>query len=235
MFRPLLILLLKKEIILCENDFNQEIRNLSNIEINNCYFERTSMLQGNGGVIYCSEISCNLILKNSIFFYCFSLKFGGAIYFFCNFPNTKVEIINVCGNLCFSEIYQFGYFLVQNNILSLNSINFLSISNCNNKQIGYSTFTLQYGNISFNNLNSSNNFNILNTGFDIHHSKLLNIIFCTIFNNNVKSYDCIRLEGGFNNSILYSNIIKNNSPRSFGVVSNFFGNLEISNCIFFNN
>ena len=77
--------------------------------------------------------------------------------------------------------------------------------------------------------------NILYSGIRIYYPTQLIGIFCSIINNNVTKNSNIMFQGNNNNLFSFSNIIKNNSPLTYGVITNFVDTYTISNCIFYNN
>ena len=227
------------EIIVCNNSYNQESRDINLFEFDSCYFERNNMYNGKGGVIYLynNNISCSMRINNCIFFNCSADDMGGAIYFFSKkFGSSFVELTKICGNYCYTDklrTYQFGAIHVYQ--YTQNHIDLVSLSNCNHFHDVYITFMLHGGNMTVNNYNSTKNHNIQHTGLQIALATPLNAKFCTITENNVSMYSCILIEGNSNNFLSYFNIIKNNCPYDFGVVSCYFGFLQINNTLFLNN
>ena len=194
---------------------------------------RNSIYQGNGGIIYCSGIQTNMIVNECFFFQCGCNDQGGAIFFSCNFIGTNVELNKNCAKNCFSNAYQFAIILTHSN--SNNLCNLLSMNNCNNISIGYRSFLLAFGNISLNNFNSTKNFNIYYSGIALLTNFKCYSNYCNIIENFASDYSCIQLDGIDNNFLNFYNIIKNNSPNNYGIITNWQGNFLINNIILINN
>ena len=232
-------MILKK--LFCDYLINKEIRFISNtdFQINICYFYRNNMYSGNGGIKYCSNIVCNMKLENCIFYNCSCSGEGGGIYFWCNNYGTNVELRKICANYCFTDLgktFQFCCIKVYNLINSLNLCSYLSINNCNKIFNGKISFYLYYGNITINNLNSTNNINKEYSGLYIEFPSIFYGIHNSIINNNISNYRNIMLQGNNNNKFLYSNFINNNSPLGYGVITIWDnGYFILDHCIFLNN
>ena len=117
------------------------------------FFFRNNNFQGNWGIIYCYLILINSKILNSIFNHCYCSGLGGGIYLVAS-ENSNVELFKICSNDCisgFGNYYQFGILQLFNSIQSLNSCNYLSITNITN--LGFSSFCQLQGNISLTNYN----------------------------------------------------------------------------------
>ena len=142
----------------------------------------------------------------------------------------------VCGNNCYTDInnwYQFGIIFTHSN--GKNFYNYLSINNCNNNLNSYCSFTIWYGAINLTNFNSTKNINKWYSGIYIYLPSCLNSNFCTFVDNFVSLYSSLMLCGNYNNNLTYYNIINNNSPNGYGVITNWEGKYFIDNFILLNN
>ena len=237
----ILIQFLKLHQIICENssDLLSNQRLYSNIngifKINNCFFIRTTIFSGNGGIVLIENKSSQFQIVESIFSYISITGSGGAIYFNNNLNNVHSTLNKVCGDHCntgYSGEGQFSYILVNNDINSFNIINDNSIMKSspfiNN---GYDIYYLKYGNQTINNLNSSFNNNRVHSGFSTYFPNFLNGIFSTFINNSASSHNCISFNGNFQKYWRYSNILYNDSPVYEGVINNWSDTVFLSNCI----
>jgi len=194
------------------------------INISYCFFSRSSVYSGNGGVIYVSAISCSMRINFSMFYNCVASN-NGAIFF-----SSSVSCLrNICSNKCSGSWNQFAYILAS----EINQIEYLSVSFCSTGSV---PFGIKTGNQSIKNTNSSMNTSHQASGVYIDSPTSSTISHCTFSNNQVVSDRCISF---FSNtgtiSMLYANIVHNNSP-SYGVV---FVHGSVTNhlkfCIFQNN
>ena len=197
--------------------------NVSDLLIENCYFTRFSCFNQNGGIIYCEDKEAFLILKEVDFYICYTTGFGGAIYFDNQISGSGSNLNKVCADLCFSTTNtyaeQFGFFSPNNSTNSPNKFTQISISRCSNFSRGYCSILISLGNISINYLNSSNNYNLMTSGFHIYEHNNFQAIFCSIVKNVVTNRRLIQLDGGFNNTIKYSNFLNNTGSFDFGIIS----------------
>ena len=172
------------------------------------------LIIGDGGAIYING-NYKMEINNSVFFYCITNNGQGGGIFFNN--GLDSIIYKVCVYKCHTNTgnyYQFAFIRTQNN--KLNLLSYISMSNCNNETICYTSLRLLYGIQNITNINCSYNNNIYTC---IHHyyPNVLKNIFSTYYKNTMKDYICIHLEG---NSGLLSklNIVQNNSPKNYGII-----------------
>ena len=224
-------------IYICNYLFDERIYKTtnSNIDIFFCYFFKQNSFSGDGGTIYCSGSIINMNILDTTFYYCSSTGWAGAIYFMCNFLGTNSKLERVCAFKCYCNIgHQFGIILTYNNINSNNIINLISIIKCNNISIGSRSFTLQNGNMTLLNLNSSKNINTMYSGIDLSVPSYLNGKFLTFYDNECENYGIFRLYDGKNNLIQFSNIIKNKCQNSIFYIE-YNGIYNFSNSIIIEN
>ena len=209
------------------NCLNTYKLNNQNININNCLISELLEVAGNGGAIYITT-SYNMLINDTVFFRCIvSNGYGGALYFY---NGLNCEINKTCALYCKANTWQFAYILTQIN--NKNFLDFVSNSKCYNDTIGHDTLIFYQGIQNVSNLNSSFNQNYANSGFYYFDPTSMNSIYCTFYNNSVKSNTCIQLLRK-TGKIILSNFINNNSPLGYGVIfisSN--GNYNMIECIF---
>ena len=227
-------------IFTCDYSFNQHFDSSSDLMIDTCYFQRTTEFSGYGGIIFCSNIVSTMNLQNCIFHQCFCSHGGGAIYFYCDNSESGVFMRKVCANRCYSgnnQWYQFALIWVSNQAKNIIELQYLTTYLCNNNINNYCSFNLVRGNMSLLNFNSSQNINKEYSGIYIYGPTILNSRYCTYFNNSVDQYRTIMLETTQSSDIIIScnNIINNNSPQNYGVITNWGGIYTFNNCIFYNN
>ena len=213
-----------------------------------CSFSRSIHYNGNdrpfyfsnggfGGIIYCYNVPSKMKIEDCFFFECFCTGMGGAIFFDCQQNGSGSNLKRICCNNCFtdSNYYQFALVLVPNSIDSTNICDFVTISKCNNISNGFYSFHLYHGNISLKNCNSSNNLNKEYSGLALTSPFLCIGMFCSIMNNNVTSYRNLMLHSNNNNFFSFFNIIQNNSPENYGVITNWAGSYFFNNSFFLDN
>jgi len=200
----------------CENEIIDKGRSYSqmNINISDCFFSRTSVYSGDGGVIYTDGGSYSMIINYSMFYSCICSNKGGAIYFVSTNSNLKM----ICANRCVcgaTSIFHFAYFKAS----QMNQVEYISISNCSHSTSGCFPVYLELGNQRFDNTNNSMNNALSYSGFLINSPTSFTSSHCTFSNNKVSHSVCLRFysESG-TISMSYANIIHNNSPSDHGVV-----------------
>jgi len=197
----------------------------TNVDISDCFFSRSVLYNGDGGVIYISGSSYVMSITYSMFFNCCSTR-GGAIYF-----DAKSSVLNkICSSKSSAPIYQFAYISTSDN----NNVDYLSNSLCNSLD-GDQSFIMYRGNQRIENNNFSLNNGLKVSGIIIHTPVTCASKFCTISKNNASERICMLL---YHNSgtISYSNIIHNNSPVSYGVLTTWNdGSTQLTYCILINN
>jgi len=144
--------------------------------ISNCFFSRSSLFFGNGGVIYC-ENAISFKIMSSVFNHCSVSDTGGAIY--SQSTGSTYELSMICcfgcyagqGSFCFIEDLKNSNFNHK-----LNSVSGTSDEKSRDQQ------DLTLNNLLIENLNSSNN---------IHHYSEVQFIggtfigkFCSFSSNN---------------------------------------------------
>ena len=87
------------------------------------------------------------------------------------------------------------------------------------------------GNQNISNINIIYNNNIGVSGIYYYYPNSMFSYYCIFYNNTVKDYWCILLNSN-SDTISKSNIILNNSPTNFGVVTLWGGNYILKECIF---
>ena len=228
----------KTEMLECYDLPNQNYRLNFNtsFELFNCFFYRTNMYSGQGGVIYCKNLIINMKIIESTFFQCSSTLSGGAIFFDCRSVGTNSELKKICANTCYTgNNYEYQFASLWTHTLSNNYVTYVSIINCSYKTDSSDSIHLYSGNQICKNFNSSKNFNKADSSFYVAIPNTFLGSFCTIIDNYVTQYICIMLNHHENNIFSYSNIVNNNSPNGYGVIRNHFGSYQISNCIIYNN
>jgi len=214
----------------CLNEIIDSGRSYSNCTINitDCSFRRTAILNGNGGVIYANGVEYSMSILLSTFYGCSSSENGGAIYFI-----GKESYLNmICASHCYAHYYVYAYIEISMN----NTIDYLSILNCYyehglNNPIG---FLLNNHCLFSSNLSSNRAENV--DAFGIANYNYLKCSYCTISDNYAYGYTSIEIYGG-EGLFLFVNIINNYDT------SNVFGLIFICNgakysleyCIFDNN
>ena len=217
---------------------------INEIIINNCYFSRFSLFQGNstdinspignsGGIIFVYDKSIHFLIFESIFFNCSATGFGGCIYLYCNLQNSTSNFKKICVNNCWSYWYSFAFIGITNSINNLNSYNLLSINYCFNKNtISSRTLEIVWGNITVNNLNSTKNQCTYFSGLLIIWPSYSFCKFNLFFNNTVQENVCIYLNGNHSNFFEYNQLLFNNSPLKDGIIAIMGGLYTFSNCLF---
>jgi len=200
-----------------------------NINITDCFFSRTSVFTGSGGVIYVSGSPYSMSVNFSIFYKCVCSSQGGAIFF--NSINSYLR--NICANNCSASAGDHFAYLINSQI---NQVEFLSVSKCSHTTSGNYPMVLEMGNLRVDNTNSSNNNAEQISGFGIQSPLSFTSSHCTLANNNVSSVICIYLHSTSGTiSMSFTNIIQNNSP-SYGVIYAYGAGLrKMMYCIFHNN
>jgi len=200
-----------------------------NINISNCFFSRSSSYSGNGGVICVTASSCSMNVNYSMFYNCVSSSWGGAICF--SSSNSSLRMI--CANSCSASYYHFAYLSAS----QVNQVEYLSVSNCSHTTSGINSIRLYYGDQRVDNTNSSMNNAIQISGICIYSPSSFTSSHCTFSNNKVFNSICIYFYSTSGTlSMSYANIVHNNSPSQYGVVTVWeAGSRKMMYCIFKNN
>jgi len=181
----------------------------TNIDISSCFFSRSSQYSNYGGVIYISGSSYSMSVTNSMFYNCECSGYGGAIYF----SSYDSVLRMICANSCSASAYHYALIQTYQN----NRVEYLSVSYCSYTTSGYSSISLSSGIQSVDNTNCSMNnaYQISGIYVDVPYS--FTSSHCTFSNNKVS--DCICIYFWINSgTMLFSNIVNNNSPSQQGVV-----------------
>jgi len=198
-----------------------------NIEISNCFFLRSSLYSGDGGVININAVSLFMSLSYSVFYNCIA-KNGGAIYF----SSSSSYLNMICASRCSAgtAYYHFAYLVSS----VVNHVEYTSFSNCSDTTLGFYSIYIKSGEQSVKNINSSMNHCGRYSGIYVSSPTSFTSTHCTFSNNIITSSICIYLFTKFG-KFSSANIVHNNSPSSsYGVImSSQYQNLDY--CIFQNN
>ena len=183
------------------------------INISFCFFSRSVMYSGFGGVIYFSYgSSYSMNVKYSMFFNGVCSQHGGAIHFYSH----KSCLRMICANSCSAS---FAYHLAYLSASQVNHVEYLSVSNCSHDTTGDFSLFLFNGDQRVDNSNSSMNNACSNSGIRVFESSSFKSSHNTFSNNKVSSYICICFYSTSGTiSMSYDNIAYNNSPPN-GVVT----------------
>jgi len=236
---PLFILWLDdNEIILdagvgCESESIDQGRSYvdKNINISDCFFKRYLSYSGDGGVICVTSSSYSMNINYSMFYNCVCSSWRGAIYF--DSSNSSLRMI--CANKCSCGASSYDHFAFLS-AFQVNQVEYLSVSNCSHATSGYCSFCLSSGDQRVYNTNSSMNNAIWVSGILIISPSSFTSSHSTFSNNKVTDGICIQFcstPGTI--SILYANIVHNNSPSNGVVYVNGEGSKKMMYCIFNNN
>ena len=204
----------------------------TNIDVSDCFFERTLTFSGSGGVIsingqYYMNISFSMFSK------CSCSAQGGAI-FFRNGKDTKLKAI--CGYQCSASSTPAGHFIFEDITTVSKTIEYLSVSNCPNpsfsKPEGILVFFGQF--VKIDNTNSSMNTAIQTPGIYFNNVNTFSCAYCTFSNNKATNSICIAFLF-VTGSMMSSNIVNNNSPLQYGVFYLYYGNPQIKYCVLADN
>ena len=194
-----------------------------NININDCLISYYSSSEF-GSVIYIDN-SFSLSINDTTFYQCISQGWGGAIYFQYG---LNIQLYKICAINCKAKSFQFAFFRTMYN--SNQTIDLNIISKCNNPQ-GDTTLNLYYGNQIIINSNITFNENDSCSGINYDTPFQMKSYHCTFYNNSVRTFYCIFCEGS-TGDISKINIILNNSPMNYGVVTIDGGLYSLNECIF---
>ena len=213
-------------VISCVNQNIQQGRSYlsCNIIANNCYFSRTLIYDGVGGIILVEEDGFSMTITLCVFYNCRCTSEGGAIVFGSSNSNIK----NVCASLCFAqEYYHFGNFECANK----NDIEFLTISKCSTSTLGNSVLLLSSGNQKITTSNFSLNQALTESALVVSLPTSFQSSHCTFSNNKVSGSTCIRLVKN-TGSILFANFVHNNSPSQGNIYVFSNGKYSLNFCVF---
>jgi len=222
-------LIIKSNGCINEDIDNQRSYEQMDINISNCFFTRISQISGNGGVICVFGCSCSMFVKCSMFHSCSCSSEGGAIYF----RDYNSVLMMVCAYKCSCGHDSYCHYA---NIKTLHEsrVEYISISSCSNTPQGDYSIYFYTGNQNYFNSNSSMNNAFQVSSILIESPSSFTSSHCTFSNNKALDGICIYLYD-CSGSILFANIVHNNSP-SFGVVYvHGRGSYELKYCIFDSN
>jgi len=179
------------------------------INVSGCFFSRTLLFFGDGGVISVLHESLSLQIRNSMFFRCTSSNYGGAIYFISE--NSSIK--DVCAYKCTANYYHFAYLDASKH----NHVEHLSMSLCSNSTSGSYPLYMKHGISSLINTNISFCKSFQDSGICIVSPFNFASSHCNFYRNEVSNSICIYFQSN-NSKMSYSNIINNNSPYSYGII-----------------
>ena len=215
----------------CGNDIIDQGRSYHNlnIDISLCFFSRISLYIGDGGVIYISGGSYSMNIDFSMFYNCVCSILGGAIFF----DSTNSSLRMICANSCSATNYLFSYLRAT----QVNQAEYLSVTKCSHTTSKYYSIYIESGNQRIDNTNSSMNNAREVSGIFIYVPSSFTSSYCTFSNNKVSDGICIYFYTGTGTiSMSNANIIHNNSPSWYGVVSvEGAGLRNMMYCIFLDN
>ena len=199
----------------------------TDIDISFCFFTRTSTYGSSGGVIHVTGGSYYMKVSNTMFYNSACQGFGGAI----NFDSISSFITFICANKCTANtISHFAYLRASEN----NVVDYLSVTNCSYLTTGYDPIYVDSGNQRIDNSNYSLNKALENSGMAISMPKTFTSSHCTFSNNKASSGTCIKYYYN-KGTLIYANIIDNNSPLKYGIFLIDGNSHKIQYCIFYNN
>jgi len=196
--------------------------NNDNIQVDNCLFSRFAIFVGDGGVMNVDGGDYSLNVTNSIFYNCSCSNFGGSIYF----VSTSSCLINCCANRCHAYKNHFAYIHASSGFYEQ-----ISISSCSYLSTGYYPIRLITGGQIIIRTNSSSNKAEWTSAILIENPSSFFSSYCTFFFN--KASDCICIN--FNlicGKMSSANIIQNDSPNRYAVVSQYVGSITMEYCVF---
>ena len=212
--------------------YNEPINVPQNYFISNSFLEHINVFGGSPFEFYHRTI-INLLIQDSMFFNCSSDVSGGVLFFQC--PNNGNLIMErICGNSCFAPNYQFSFIDIHST--KKNILIYCSITKCSPDHLSRDqVLTINNGNTSINNFNSSHNRLYTNSVFSLTSTLNVNMSFLTIVDNLVTNSVAISMNLGSSNcDISYLNLIGNNSPSGY-VIYMYYSFYFYRNCIVIDN
>jgi len=206
------------------------------IVVSECFFSRTSVFNGNGGVI-CIEGTGNLNASSCVFYKCCvsqSLSnMGGAIFF----SARSIMLDKVCGQYCTSYHGHFAWIASQDGFD--NHVYYGTISKCSDQFTYYCPFRIMKGKQVFLNTNITSNGAKEVPGTTYSGATSLSVSYSTFAANHASHSRIIELYGDSSilRSLSFINIIGNTQTENlFGIVyGDYSGQCSISNSIFQSN
>jgi len=220
--------IIKIFILGCINEKESQGRSYyqEDIKISDCFFLRFVEYSGNGGIICVSGESFSMNVSFTLFFNCLCSLDGGAIWF----SSTNSDIKMSCANRCSSSRGMFAYFNSSKN----NSIEYLSVSLCSYSSSGRYPIWIELGNQKTTNTNSSMNKAYRGSGFLFKSPSSFSCSHCSFSNNIVSNSVCINFQK-HTGTMLFINIINNNSPYEYGIIHFSSVSTKMHYCIFVDN
>jgi len=217
--------------LVCESERIDQGRSYyqNNIEISHCFFSRSSVFSGNGGVIFVQGGSYSMNIGFSMFYNCLA-DYGGAI----SFNSDNLYLLMICANRCHASYWGHFAYLVP---LQMNQVEYLSISACSHISTGIYPIRMIKGIQRIDNTNSSMNNAFKSSGISQGTPSSFTSSHCTFSNNKASDSMCLNFFSPAGTiSISYANIIHNNSPSDYGVVLvDGVGLTKMMYCVFQNN
>jgi len=216
----------------CDSDNIDQGRSYfdTNITISHCFFSRSSLYNGNGGVIYVNAGSYSMNVSYSMFYNCIAIE-GGAIYFSSLNSYLRMICLNRCS--CGSSSWYHSVYLYAS---QMNQVEYQSVSYCSHTTYGYYSMRLSKGNQRVDNINSSMNNAKEGSGILIDSPSLFTSTYCTFSNNKVSDSICIHFySSSGTESMSYANIVQNISPNNGVVFVSGAGSRKMLYYIFQNN
>jgi len=217
----------------CKNENIENGRSYSddNITVSHCFFSRSSLFAGDGGVIYVNGGTYSMNVSFTMFYNCLA-KNGGAI----QFVSSNSHLRMICANRC-SCGANFGGHFAYLVATQMNQCEYLSVSYCSQTTSGYSPLELNSGYQVVDNTNSSMNNAQRISGISVISPSSFTSIHSTFSNNKVSNGICLQFftfQGIV--SMSYANIVHDNSPQEYGVIYvQGWAQQTMSYCIFQNN
>jgi hypothetical protein len=194
--------------------------------VNNALFQNLGG-SSNGGAIYCSSVSVNVLIEETLFIYCTTSEYGGALYLQIS---GECIISKVCGTRCIttSQYCHFSYISVTAYYDKRNS--FLHSSVCNSVSGPRYTVEHSYGKVLFEFANFSSNKCLSETSIlSLHQSTAknteigFNARYSSITNNTATGRICFNVHNSGTSCLKQidsCNFINNtDTHRSYGLIN----------------
>jgi len=177
------------------------------VNIQYCYFSRTEVQNGNGGVVYLYNTNSQLQIYDSGFYNCSSLQRGGAVY---SYISGYSNIERVCGYRCKSGVDGYANFI---EIMSSNNIN-MRMTSCFKSSYFYTSYMSIYfstGNQVIQSVNISESKNKYASTMSSWKASSLDCSNCHFVNNYASEHISIWLDGGKGTQVFSNNNFINNT------------------------
>jgi len=184
------------------------------VTIDNCFFTRSAVYTGNGGVIYRNFGSDTVSITNTVFYNCVVDGYsgsGGAIY---QDMDGKFYMKFVCAKNCRSQyLINFAYLSGYNDDCK---IEYLSMSGCSTSDEGQGSITVDSGKQVFEHSNSSLNNGMRSSSIIFQNPTSHTCSYCSFAHNHVSNERNIEFNGN-TGTFSFVNVVGCNSP-SWGVI-----------------